>query len=86
VGGYFLRAYIAWKRVGPEPARELLTAARKALGPEWVPQGMTSEGDVRSVLHTETTPLSRFWLEWDGAMDPDVALVALDEELRRAGA
>ena len=41
-----------------------------ALGPDWTPEGMTSEGDVRAVMHADRTPLSRFWDGWDGRPEP----------------
>jgi tetratricopeptide (TPR) repeat protein len=81
-GGYFLRAYIAWKQGDAARSRELLSRARGALGPEWKPKGMTSEGDVRAVLHEEKTPLSRFWESWDGTSDPALAFSGLDRYLR----
>jgi len=83
VGGYFLRGYVAWKEGDDGRARELLGRAREALGPEWTPEGMTSEGDVRSAMHVDATPLSRFWEAWDGETEPEAAFVELDLELRR---
>jgi len=83
VGGYFLRGYVAWKRGDDARARELLGLAREALGPEWTPEGMTSEGDVRSAMHVDETPLSRFWDGWDGEVEPAAAFAELDRDLRR---
>jgi len=84
VGGYFLRGYVAWKEGDDGRARELLGRAREALGPEWTPEGMTSEGDVRSAMHVDATPLSRFWEGWDGETEPEAAFAELDLELRRS--
>ena len=83
VGGYFLRGYVAWKRGDDDRARKLLGSAREALGPEWTPEGMTSEGDVRSSMHVDETPLSRYWESWNGEADPATAFAELDRELRR---
>ncbi|MBI4484896.1 MAG: tetratricopeptide repeat protein [Acidobacteria bacterium] len=65
-GGFFLRGYIAWKLGDEARARELLVQARRAFGESWAPKGATSEGDVRQKMHTDATPLLRFWEEWDG--------------------
>ncbi len=65
-GGFFLRGYVAWRQGDEARARELLVQARRALGESWVPKGATSEGNVRQKMHTDATPLSRFWDEWDG--------------------
>jgi tetratricopeptide (TPR) repeat protein len=81
-GGFFLRGYVAWRRGEPALARGLLEKARQALGEEWTPKGATSEGDVERRLHTDMTPLSRFWEEWDGRPDPDSAFRRLDAHLR----
>lgn len=67
VGGLFLLGYLAWKRGDEAGARERLVQARRALGEKWVPTGTTSEGDVRQKMHTDQTPLSRFWERWDGS-------------------
>lgn len=81
-GGFFLRAYLVWKR-GDEPrARALLAEARQALGKDWQPKGSTSEGDVKQKQHTEGTPLSRFWENWNGAADPASAFIQLDAHCR----
>jgi hypothetical protein len=65
-------------------ARQMLAAARRALGKEWKPTGGTAEGDVLQQLHTDATPLSRFWQGWDGSEDPGTAFAALDAHLRDA--
>src|SRR6185369_14595943 len=46
-GGFFLRAYIAWKQADPEQAKSLLAETHRALGPDWQPKGTTAEGDVK---------------------------------------
>ncbi|HSL81789.1 MAG TPA: hypothetical protein VLF66_03380, partial [Thermoanaerobaculia bacterium] len=83
VGGFFLRGYAAWKRGDHQGAVALLHQARDALGPEWKPEGMVSEGDTTRKMHEEQSPLARFWRAWDGQTDPDTAYAALDDHLRR---
>jgi tetratricopeptide (TPR) repeat protein len=73
VGGFFLRAYIAWLRGDEEAAGRLLASAREARGEQWQPEGTTSEGDVARQMHTDASPLSRFWKAWDGSPDPAAA-------------
>ncbi|HEX6199042.1 MAG TPA: FG-GAP-like repeat-containing protein, partial [Thermoanaerobaculia bacterium] len=83
VGGFFLRGYVAWKEGDEGAARALLHQAREALGPEWKPQGMVSEGDTTKTMHEDATPLASFWRSWDGQPDPATAYAALDAHLRR---
>ncbi|HLE83090.1 MAG TPA: FG-GAP-like repeat-containing protein [Thermoanaerobaculia bacterium] len=83
VGGFFLRGYVAWKNGDAKAAAALLDQTRQALGPEWKPQGMVSEGDTTRTMHEDETPLARFWRAWDGQPDPDSAFAALDDFLTR---
>lgn len=83
VGGFFLRGYLAWKRGDGAAARDFLEQTRQALGPEWQPQGATSEGDVKHKQHIEKTPLTTFWESWDGTADPTTAYARLDAQLSR---
>ena len=86
VGGFFLRAYLAWRRGEEAEARELLASARSALGPDWKPRGAAAEGDVRARQHREETPLSPFWQGWDGTHEvPEHAFAPLTGHLRAAG-
>ncbi len=78
---FFLRGYIAWKRGNGDEARDLLERAREALGPEWIPKGTTSEGDVGEKLHSDITPLSPYLEAWDGSIDPHAVYAALDARL-----
>jgi hypothetical protein len=80
VGGFFLRAYVAWRAGDTGRARELLRQAHQARGPEWKPEGSVAEGDVARRMHQDETPLSRFWQTWDGRDDP-AALAPLHEHL-----
>jgi tetratricopeptide (TPR) repeat protein len=84
VGGFFLRGYLAWKDGDRAAAENLLLKARAALGPDWQPRGATSEGDVKEKLHSERSPLSRFWEEWDGAADPLSTFQPLEHFLTNA--
>jgi tetratricopeptide (TPR) repeat protein len=83
VGGFFLRGYLAWKRGDDPAARQFLGQTQAALGPDWQPQGATSEGDVKRKQHVEKTPLTPFWEEWNGQSEPAAAFRAL--ELRLTG-
>jgi enediyne biosynthesis protein E4 len=73
VGGFFLRGYLAWQRGDTVGATKLLAETRQALGKEWHPQNATAEGDVKRKQFVESTPLSRFWEQWDGANQPAAA-------------
>lgn len=83
VGGLFLLGYIAWKRGDESGAAARLTSARAALGPDWKPAGATAEGDMKTGARSDSsTPLSRYWEEWDGTTTPSVAYHALDTRMR----
>jgi tetratricopeptide (TPR) repeat protein len=82
VGAFYLRAYTAWRDRDNERSRTLLARVREARGEDWVPTGMTSEGDVRNRMHTESTLLSRFSMSWDGNDDLDRAFAELDAYVR----
>jgi tetratricopeptide (TPR) repeat protein len=80
-GGFFLRGYLAWKRGDDGAAADLLRAARQALGEDWKPAGAVAEGDVARRMHTEPSPLARFWERWDGQPEPADAFRELDAYL-----
>jgi enediyne biosynthesis protein E4 len=80
-GGFFLQAYLAWRRHHPEAARLILEQARHTLGPEWQPEGATSEGDVKHRQHVEHSPLAQFWESWDGQPNPETAFAKLHQHL-----
>jgi len=84
VGGFFLRAYLAWKSGQTGTAENLLATAQNARGKDWIPRGSTAEGDVKQRWHADTTPLSRFWEEWDGTLNITNAFARLDERLRES--
>ncbi len=77
-GGFFLRGYIAWKRGKDGSASDLLRMTHEVLGDDWKPEGSSSEGDVLQRMHTDITPLSRFWETWKGSSDPVTAYALLD--------
>lgn len=81
VGGFFLRGYLAWKRGDAQAATAFLEQTRQALGPDWTPQGTTSEGDVKRKQHVEASPLARHWESWNGERDPARAYAALARAL-----
>jgi tetratricopeptide (TPR) repeat protein len=82
-GAFFLRGYLAWKRGEVGASTELLSRAREALGPDWQPQGATSEGDVRVKQHEEVNLLARFWQTWTGEANPGTAFSDLESFLSR---
>lgn len=81
INGFFLRAYLSWKQDDFSTASEHLKEARNALGAELQPLGTTAEGDVKSKQHSERTPLSEFWEQWNGELDLFRAFSGLDEFL-----
>jgi tetratricopeptide (TPR) repeat protein len=83
VGGFFLRGYLAWKAGDSAAARQLLAQTRQALGNDWKPRGTTSEGDTTRKVHDDSTPLSRFWENWDGNLSPDVVYPPIKTYLAR---
>jgi hypothetical protein len=85
VAGLFLLGYVRWKQGQAPAARDLLTRARAALGPDWKPQGATAEGDVTHRAYSETTPLAAYVAQWNGGAEPSAAYAALDRALRRVG-
>jgi hypothetical protein len=86
VSGFFLRGYLAWKHGDPDRARQLLAQAVTARGEAFKPQGTTAEGDVGRRMYAETSPLSGYWSQWNGATDPDAAFKDLDALLDSPGA
>jgi tetratricopeptide (TPR) repeat protein len=80
---WFFRGYIAWKRRDSSRAAAMLSAVRKALGPDWKPSGAVLEGDVKRRMHNESGFLSVFLQTWDGSAAPDRAYAPLDQYLRR---
>ncbi|MBT5926301.1 MAG: tetratricopeptide repeat protein [Verrucomicrobia bacterium] len=74
---HYLRAYISWKNKNSDKTVEHLQKAREALGPEWQPEGTTSEGDVQQSMHIHNTPYSAVFNQWDGTTDPDKAFELL---------
>jgi tetratricopeptide (TPR) repeat protein len=83
VGGLFLLGYIAWTRGDTASAHARLASARAALGPDWKPRGATAEGDVKAGrLSDSSTPLSRYWEQWDGTITAPTVYRALDTRLR----
>jgi tetratricopeptide (TPR) repeat protein len=83
VGGFFLRAYISWRDGDLSQSIDLLRTAHAARGEEWKPEGAVAEGDVAKRMHSEESPLARYWESWNGDPDPEAAFAAL--ELRLAG-
>jgi tetratricopeptide (TPR) repeat protein len=81
VGGFFLRAYVSWRRGDRSESIELLQAAQEARGPEWKPEGAVAEGDVAAKMHREESPLSDVWRAWDGGLDPEAAFAPLRRRL-----
>ncbi|MCC6390400.1 MAG: VCBS repeat-containing protein [Bryobacterales bacterium] len=80
---WFLRGYIAWRRKDGREAAAMLTAARKALGPDWKPRGAVLEGDVKHSMYKEAGFLNVFAEGWDGSAAPDRAYAPLEGYLGR---
>jgi tetratricopeptide (TPR) repeat protein len=70
-GGFFLLGYLAWKQGDGETSADLLQKAQGTRGEDWKPAGTVAEGDVASRMHKEVSPLSIYWEQWDGTLDPD---------------
>jgi tetratricopeptide (TPR) repeat protein len=83
-GGFFLLAYMAAEAGNHNEARQLLHQTREALGPDWQPEGATSEGDVLVKQHRENTPLAEAWTAWSGEADPETVFTGLRDRLNRA--
>jgi tetratricopeptide (TPR) repeat protein len=82
VGGFFLRGYLAWKGGDPAESAGFLEQAVAARGPEWKPEGTVAEGDVAKQMHSEFSPLSSYWEQWDGSVeDPASVFASLDSHL-----
>jgi tetratricopeptide (TPR) repeat protein len=82
VGGFFLRAYLAWKGGDGASAHALLEAARSARGAEWKPAGAAAEGEVRVRMHREGSLLAAYWESWNGqAGELESAFAALEDHL-----
>ena len=80
-GGFFLQGYLAWRRGDSEDSADLLQKAQDTRGEDWKPEGTVAEGDVASRMHQEVSPLSVYWEQWDGTLDPDQAFQPLVEYL-----
>jgi tetratricopeptide (TPR) repeat protein len=80
-GGFYLQAYLAWKQGDSASAAALLEKAADTRGEDWKPEGAAAEGDVAQRMHKEVSPLSIFWEQWDGTLDPETAFSALERYL-----
>ena len=83
IGGFFVRAYMAWKAGDVQASQRLLFDALEARGDDWKPEGAAAEGDVAVQMHREATPFSRFWERWDGEVNPAAAFAEIDAEVER---
>jgi hypothetical protein len=78
---FFLLAYIA-AGTGDDALRDShLASARASRREDWKPEGVVAEGDVLQLMHTEATPLGRFFDAWDGTFDPQATFAPLDAHL-----
>lgn len=80
-GGFYLQAYVAWKRGDTEASAALLEKAVGTRGEDWKPEGAVAEGDVAQRMHKEVSPLSIYWEQWDGTLNPGAAFTSLDRYL-----
>jgi len=83
-GGFYLQAYLAWKRGDAAASKALLEKAQGTRGEDWKPEGAVAEGDVAERMHKEVSPLSIYWEQWDGTLDPDAAFSSLDDYLAQS--
>lgn len=81
VGGFYLLGYMAWKSDDRDASVGHLESAVAARGKDWVPEGAVAEGDVAERMHRETSPLSQYWEQWDGDLEPDTVFGTLDNYL-----
>ena len=77
----FLLGYVSWSQGDLAGARESLRRAAEA-GETWRPEGAAAEGDVKSVMHRETTLLGGVHAAWNRAIDPDSVFEDLDDLVR----
>ena len=80
-GGFYLQGYLAWKRGDKQISAGFLEKALGTRGEDWKPEGTVAEGDVAQRMHKEVSPLSIYWEQWDGGLDPDLAFSDLDRYL-----
>ena len=80
-GGFYLQGYLAWKRGDEQESIGFLEKALGTRGEDWKPEGAVAEGDVAQRMHKEVSPLSIYWEQWDGTLDPDAAFTDLDRYL-----
>lgn len=80
-GGFYLQAYLAWKRADNAASSAFLEKALGTRGEDWKPEGAVAEGDVAQRMHKEISPLSIYCEQWDGSVDPELAFAALDSYL-----
>jgi lipopolysaccharide biosynthesis regulator YciM len=80
-GGFYLQGYLAWKRGDNAGSKNFLEKALGTRGEDWKPEGAVAEGDVAQRMHKEVSPLSIYWEQWDGTLDPDSAFLDLDRYL-----
>ncbi|MGB5658393.1 MAG: tetratricopeptide repeat protein, partial [Thermoanaerobaculia bacterium] len=76
-GGFFLQGYVNWLRGDIESSIRFLQKAQDTRGEDWKPEGTVAEGDVSSRMHKEVSPLSVYWEQWDGTLDPAQAFQPL---------
>jgi len=77
----FLLGYLAWRDGDAARATSFLERSRAARGKDWKPQGASAEGETKSRMHEERTPLGWACDAWDGSLDPASAYRALEERL-----
>jgi len=80
-GGFFLQGYMNWLRGDTEASVGFLQKAQDTRGEDWKPEGTVAEGDVASRMHKEVSPLSVYWEQWDGTLDPAQAFQPLADYL-----
>lgn len=78
----FLLGYLAWEQGELTNARELLQSAAN-VGEEWRPEGAAAEGDVKQIMHRETTLLGETYANWNRTLDPETVFAELRTRVNR---
>jgi len=59
---------------------------RTTPGPEWHPEDITKEGDVKRRMHVHTPPLKEAFGRWGGGKNPATAFTNVEQRVSSVGA
>jgi Tfp pilus assembly protein PilF len=82
---FFMLGYVAWRSGDASTAVQRLEQARDSRQEEWKPSGSIAEGEVKTLMHSDETPLLHVFAAWDGTPDPGMAFAALHAHLEKKG-